>query len=52
MRKKVLIAVLCITPAKTNADIGTISSAKGKKLGDMTYKVHPDGYNQMDLHHW
>ena len=22
---------------------------KGKKIGDMTYKVHLDGYNQMDL---
>ena len=22
---------------------------KGKKLGDTTYKVHLDGYNQMDL---
>jgi hypothetical protein len=22
---------------------------KGKQLGDRTYKVHLDGYNQMDL---
>jgi arylsulfatase len=27
----------------------TADLLKGKKLGDMTYKVHLDGYNQMDL---
>jgi arylsulfatase len=27
----------------------TTDLLKGKKLGDMTYKVHLDGYNQMDV---
>ena len=29
----------------------TTELLKGKQLGDKTYKVHLDGYNQMDLHH-
>ena len=29
--------------------ISSRSSTKGKQLGERTYKVHLDGYNQMDL---
>ena len=36
--------------AAGNANI-TEELLKGKQLGDRTYKMHLDGYNQMDLHH-
>jgi arylsulfatase A-like enzyme len=37
-----------LVAAAGNADIGAELKA-GKKIGDETYKVHLDGYNQMDL---
>jgi arylsulfatase A-like enzyme len=37
-----------LVAAAGNADIGA-ELKTGKKIGDETYKVHLDGYNQMDL---
>ncbi|MBP1180760.1 arylsulfatase [Methylobacterium sp. PvR107] len=37
-----------LVAAAGNADIGA-ELKMGKKIGDETYKVHLDGYNQMDL---
>jgi arylsulfatase len=37
-----------LVAAAGNPDI-TTELLKGKKMGDSTYKVHLDGYNQMDL---
>jgi arylsulfatase len=37
-----------LVAAAGNPDI-TAELLKGKKMGDSTYKVHLDGYNQMDL---